>query len=60
MQCKYYKILLGWTCEWSLWRDGRFIEVVFKAALTVKFNLLPQNGHSLKCLDKSRISSLEG
>ena len=35
MQCKYYQMLLGWTCEWPLWRGGRFIEVVFKTGLTV-------------------------
>ena len=35
MQCKYYQILLGWTCEWSLWRGGHFIEVVFKTGSTV-------------------------
>ena len=35
MQCKYYQILLGQTCEWSLWRGGRFIEVVFKTGSTV-------------------------
>ena len=35
MQCKYYQILLGRTCEWSLWRVGRFIEVVFKTGSTV-------------------------
>ena len=35
MQCKYNQILLGWTCEWSLWRSGCFIEVDFKTGLTV-------------------------
>ena len=35
MQCKYYQKLLGWTCEWSLRRGGRFIEVVFKTGSTV-------------------------
>ena len=34
------KILLGRTCEWSLWRDGRFIEVVFKTGSTVLFPVL--------------------
>ena len=33
MQCKYYQILLERTCEWSLWKDGHFIEVVFKVYL---------------------------
>ena len=28
-------ILLGWTCEWSLWRGGHFIEVIFKTGLTI-------------------------
>ena len=35
MQCKYHQILLGQTYEWSLWRGGHFIEVVFKTGLTV-------------------------
>ena len=35
MQCKYYQILLERTYEWSLWRGGRFIEVVFKTGSTV-------------------------
>ena len=35
MQCKYNQILLGQTYEWSLWRGGHFIEVVFKTGLTV-------------------------
>ena len=35
MQCKYYQILLGRTCEWLLWRGGRFIEVAFNAGSTV-------------------------
>ena len=35
MQCKYCQILLGQTCEWLLWRGGRFIEVVFKTGSTV-------------------------
>ena len=35
MQCKYHQILLGRTYEWSLWRGGRFIEVVFKTGSTV-------------------------
>ena len=35
MQCKYYQILLGGICEWSLWRVGRFIEVVFQTGSTV-------------------------
>ena len=35
MQCKYYHILIGRTCEWSLWSDGRFIEVVFKTGSNV-------------------------
>ena len=39
MQCKYYQILLGQTCEWSLWRGGRFIEVVFKTGSTVHWLL---------------------
>ena len=38
MQCKYYQILLGWTCEWSLWRGGRFKEVVFKTGSTAFCN----------------------
>ena len=33
MQCKYYQILLGRTSEWSLWRGGRFIEVVFRRSI---------------------------
>ena len=37
MQCKYYQILHGQTCEWSLWRGGRF-EVVFKTGSTVFIN----------------------
>ena len=35
MQCKYYQILLGQTCECSLWRGSRFTEVVFKTGSTV-------------------------
>ena len=35
MQCKYYQILLGQTCEWFLWRGGHFVEVVFKTSTTV-------------------------
>ena len=35
IQCKYYQILLGQTCEWLLWRVGRFIAVVFKTGLTL-------------------------
>ena len=38
MQCKYYQILLGRTYEWSLWRGGRSIEVVFKTGSTVYSN----------------------
>ena len=35
MQSNYYQILLERTCEWSLWKGGRFIEVVFKTGFTV-------------------------
>ena len=28
-------MLLGQACEWSLWRGGHFIEVVFMTGLTV-------------------------
>ena len=36
MQCKYYQVILGRTCECSLWRGGRYIEVVFKTGSTFK------------------------
>ena len=39
MQCKYYQILFGQTYEWSLWRGGRFIEVVFNTGSTVSVRL---------------------
>ena len=35
MQCKYYQILLGRTCEWSLCKGGCFIEVDFKTGLAI-------------------------
>ena len=35
MQCKNYQTLLGQTYEWSLWRGGNFVEVVFKTGSTV-------------------------
>ena len=38
MQYKYYQILLGQTCEWLLWRDGRFVEVVSKTGSTIAQN----------------------
>ena len=31
VQCKYYQILLGQTCEWSIWGVGCFIEMVVRA-----------------------------
>ena len=40
MQCNYYQILPRRTCEWSLWRGGRFMEVIFKNGSTVTFFLL--------------------
>ena len=35
MQCKYHQIILGRTCEWSLWKGGRFIEVLFKTGSAI-------------------------
>ena len=38
-----YQILLGQTCEWSLWRSGRFLEVVFETGSTVIFKRTVDN-----------------
>ena len=59
MQCKYYQILLGWTCKWSLWRGGRFVEVVFKTGSTVpKLTNYSQSQLTFNC-SKLTIETLE-
>ena len=59
MQCKYCQILLGLTCEWSLWRGGRFIEVVFKTGSTAVGNSAITEANQLRNIDITEFRCLD-